>query len=239
MSNMKLQPIHNANQLMDTEGVLLNPLYMKGAPRSYHLNLSEGCLKLDGKKQVTDPEKPFRVIPIAVRTLEGALFGNPTKRWCEFYFVNEAGHVGVFMFHSYSLDNFRNKFRELYYEQVSPCDVVWTISYTKKSKNVEGRNNTYYIAEFDFEPLKADDVAVVQGVVDNIQAKHFHIYRDDTRNFETLFFKNWSDGKTATIKELAADAEREEKLIAHIEGQPTIKAATKKPTAKKATAKAA
>lgn len=235
MSNNTLLPVHNVKNLMDAEGVLLNPRYMKGAPRSYHLNLSEGCLKLDGKKQVTDPEKPFQVIPIAVRSLEGALFGNPTKRWCEFYFINEAGHVGVFMFHSFSLDNFRNKFRELYYEEVSPCDVVWTISYTKKTKNVEGRNNTYYIADFDFEPLKEEEVAVVKGVVDNIKAEHFHIYRDDTRNFETLYFKNWSDGTTATVKELAAETNREKKLIAHIENKPTAG----KKAAKKATAKAA
>jgi len=233
---MKLQPIHNVKNLMDAEGIIMNPLYMAGAPRSYHLNLSEGCLKLNGKKQVTDPEKPFRVIPIAVRTLEGALFGNPNKNWCEFYFVNEAGQVGVFMFHSYSLDNFRTKFSELFYEQVSPCDVVWTISYTKKTKAVEGRNNTYYIANFDFEPLKGEEIAVVKGVVANIQAEHFHIYRDDTRNYETLFTKNWSDGKTATIKELKADEKREEELIAHVEGKP---AAAKKMTTKKATAKAA
>ena len=232
---MTLQPIHNPSHLMDAEGVLINPLYLTGAPRSYHLNLSEACLKLDGKKQVTDPEKPFRVIPIAVRTLEGALFGNPTKRWCEFYFINQAGQVGVFMFHSFSLDNFRNKFRELYYEQVSPCDVVWTISYSKKTKSIDGRNNTYYIAEFDFEPLKTDEIALVQGVVDNIQAEHFHIYRDDTRNFETLFTKNWSDGKVMTIEEMKAEETRERDLIAHVEGKP---AAAKKP-AKETAAKAA
>ena len=220
---------------MDAEGVLLNPRYMKGAPRSYHLNLSEACLKLNGKKQVTEPEKPFRVIPVAVRVLEGALFGNPSKKWGEFYFINEAGHLCVFMFHSFSLDNFRDKFRELYYEEVSPCDVVWTIGYTKKTKTVEGRNNTYYILDFDFEPLKAEEIAIVKGVVDNVTAESFHIYRDDTRNHETLFFKNWSDGKTATVKELAADADREKKLIAHVENKPT---AAKKMTAKKQTAKA-
>jgi hypothetical protein len=175
------------------------------------------------------------VIPVAVRVLEGALFGNPSKKWCEFYFINEAGHLGVFMFHSFSLDNFRNKFRELFYEQVSPCDVIWTLSYTKKTKNVEGRNNVYYILEFDFEPLKTEEIAVVQGVVANVKAKHFHIYRDDTRNFETLLSNNWSDGKTATVKELAAEADRENKLIAHVEG----KEEKKKPATKKTVAKAA
>lgn len=237
MSNNNLLPVHNANNLMNAEGEILNPLYMKGAPRSYHLNLSEACLKLEGKKQVTDPEKPFRVIPIAVRVFEGALFGNPNKKWCEFYFVNESGHLGVFMFHSFSLDNFRNKFRELFYEQVSPCDVIWTISYTKKTKNVEGRNNTYYILEFDFEPLKKEGIQIMEAVVANVKSKHFHIYRDDTRNYETLLSNNWSDGKTATVKELAADADREKKLIAHVEGKPT--AAKKQATTKKATAKAA
>ena len=209
-----LNPISDYKKFVSKDGEILTPRFLTGSPRSYHLDLSKGCLNLDGQQAITKQGEPFKIQPIAIRVLEGALFGQEEKKWCEFYFVNEAGHLCMMMFHSYSLDNFRNKFRELYYEEVSPCDVVWTISLAEK-KNKD--NQKYYMAFFEFEKLEGEGVAVVAAVVANTLDRYHHINRSDTIAYETKYCINWDDGKTPTPKQLEEEKEKEAALMREFE----------------------
>ena len=51
--------------------------------------------------------------------------------------MNEESHVCCFMFHEYSLDNFREQFKELYYDEIAPTDARWKISFEEK-QNKDG-----------------------------------------------------------------------------------------------------
>lgn len=237
---MNLLPICDPAQFLN-EGAIIDLRYWRGSPRNYHVDLraGSGCLKLDGRKQVTEPGKSFKFIPLAVRMFSAALFGTPEKTWGEFFFLNQGGHLSVFMVHGFSIDNFRNAFRELYYSGANPCQVVWEMSFEER-RNVEAKS-TYYVANFTFEELPSDSVEIVDSVAAELVNQYHHIYRSDTAHGETLYFVNYSDGSTPTAAEIQADQKRAEALQAALDPPAKRPAASgKKPrTRKKPAAKAA
>ena len=94
-------PISDPAKFIGENGEIITPKYIVGEPRDYRLNLRKGVLTLNGGKQVTEPQASFKVLPISVRGLEGAIFGQSTKNWFEVYFINEANQLGLFMFVRY------------------------------------------------------------------------------------------------------------------------------------------
>ena len=116
MSN-RLMPISDPSKFVGKAGEIITPRYIIGEPRDYRLNLGNGVLTLGGGKQVTEPKASFKVLPIAVRAIEGALFGQPAKKWFEVYFINEANHLCQFMFHGFSVDNLNRASKGLIYDE--------------------------------------------------------------------------------------------------------------------------
>ncbi len=200
----------------------LETRYMPGNPRSYRLDLGKGVLNLEGRQQVTKPGETFKVIPVAFRCLEDGLFGQPVKKWCEVYFVNEEGHVGVFMFHGFSVQNLSEAARDLFYEKRGLCEVLWTVKLEKKT-NKEGA--PYFMAFFDFTPLPKKDLEKHRHLVQDIEATHFHIYRSDTMEAKTLFAENYSTHLEPTRAEVEAEKERQTALLTEFTPKEERKAA--------------
>ncbi|MEZ4961989.1 MAG: hypothetical protein R2830_19330 [Saprospiraceae bacterium] len=184
--------------------------YMPGNPRSYRLDLGKGVLNLEGREQVTKPGEAFKVVPIAFRCLEDGLFGQDKKKWCEVYFINDAGHVCVFMFHGYSVQNLSEASRDLFYENKGLCEVTWTV---KLEKKVNKDNQPYYMAFFGFEPLPKKELERHKALIWGIEATHFHIYRSDTAEAKTLFSENYSTYLEPTRAEIEADKELKRRLL--------------------------
>lgn len=202
----KLQPITSTGQIAD-----LAVRYMPGNPRSYRLDLGKGVLNLEGREQVTKPGAAFQVVPVAFRCLEDGLFGQDLKKWCEVYFINESGHLSVFMFHGFSVQNLSEAARDLFYEKKGLCEVLWNVKLEKKTNKEE---KPYYMAFFDFTPLPDEELKKHQAIIDDIEATYFHIYRSDTMEAKTLFSENYSTYLEPTRAEIEAEKVRQEALLA-------------------------
>ena len=205
-----LLPISDPKQFVKEGGEILLPRYRTGDPRNYRLDLGNGVLNLEGRDHVTKPGESFKVIPIAFRCLEHGLFAKEVKKWCEVYFINEAGHLSVFLFHGYSVDNLSRATRDLFYQERSLCEVVWTVKLVSKTNKDK---QSYFIADFDFEPMDEADLLVLKNLREGIINTYYHIYRSDTADTKTLFAENWSDGKVPTAQELAAEQQRQQDLL--------------------------
>ena len=196
--------------------------YMPGNPRSYRLDLGKGVLNLEGREQVTKPGETFKVIPIAFRCLQDGLFGQPEKKWCEVYFVNEDGHIGVFMFHGFSVQNLSEAARDLFYEKRGLCEVQWTVNLEKK---VNKQGQSYFMAFFFFFPLPKKELEKQRLLIQDIEATYFHIYRSDTMEAKTLFAENYSTHLEPTRAEIEAEKERETALLTEFTPKEERKAA--------------
>ena len=216
----------------------MTPRYIVGEPRDYRLNLGNGVLTLGGGKQVTEPKASFKVLPIATRCIEGALFGQPAKKWFEVYFINEAGHICQFMFHGFSVDNLNRASKELRYDETKLCEVVWTVRLVEKTN--QAQKSTYYMAEFSFEEVKAEDLPTLKALQANIKEEYQHIYRQATRGAKTLYAENYSDGTEILTPEIAETVAAEEtvelKTTAEVKATPKAKAKTAKKEVAVATA---
>jgi len=226
MSN-RLMPISDPAKFIGANGEIITPRYIVGEPRDYRLNLGNGVLTLGGGKQVTEPKASFKVLPIATRCLEGTLFGQPAKKWFEVYFINEAGHLGQFMFHGFSVDNLNRASKELRYDETKLCEVIWTIRLVEKTN--QAQKSTYYMAEFSFEEVKAEDLPTLKALQGNIKDEYQHIYRQSTRGAKTLYAENYSDGTEAAKPALTEQVAKEEVLELETVAAPktTVKAKTK------------
>lgn len=194
-----LQPLTDLKKLPK-----LDIRYMPGNPRNYRLDLGKGALNLEGKEPVTKPGASFQVVPIAFRCLEAGLFGQPQKKWCEVYFLNEAGHVCMFMFHGFSVQNLSESARDLFYEKKGLCEVRWNVRLEQKMNEAGAK---YYMAFFDFEPLSDKELELHAAKIADTVATYSHLYRADTMESKTLFHENYSTHEEPTKAELEAEKE--------------------------------
>ena len=239
MSN-RLMPIADVSKFIGENGEIITPKYIVGEPRDYRLNLRKGVLTLNDGKEVTEPQASFKVLPIAVRGLEGAIFGQSTKNWFEVYFINEANQLGLFMFHGFSVDNLNRNSKELRYDETNLCEVVWNVKL--KEMTNKATEKIYYMAEFSFEEVKAEDLATLKAVQQNINEAHGAIYRQDTRGAKTLYSENWGVNEKTGNSAIAESVAKEEVVELEIETEgkskatPKAKAETTKKEVVKATA---
>ena len=232
MSN-RLMPISDPAKFVLEGGEIMTPSYIVGQPRDYRLNLGNGVLTLGGGKQVTEPKASFKVLPISVREIEGAIFGQSAKKWYEVYFINEAGHLSLFMFHGFSVDNLNRASQELRYDETNLCEVIWNVRLVEKTN--KATNSTYYMAEFSFEEVTTADLVTLKAVQQNIEETYGAIYRQDTRGTETIYSENWG-GKEQEVSEIAEEVREE--VAVELETNP-VKKATPKAKAKTAKKEAA
>lgn len=219
-----LHPVFDPAKFVGKDGEIMTPLYFTGEPRDYRLDMGLGELCLGGNRQSVGVGKQFKVIPIAVRCLEGKLFvkrekldKEPIKKWFEVYFINEAGHLGIFMFHGFSVQNLAVATKELKYEGGKLTESVWEVTLSPKTNK---NGDSYHMAFFKITPLSYDDKATMKAVYENVIDSQYHIYRHETRDYKTTYEENWSDGYTPSTKELESKqkaiesdfATKEEKL---------------------------
>ena len=187
-------------------------MYLRGMPRQYRLDCSKANLNFNGKANVTESGKEFQVIPLAIRTIEADLFGQGEKKWCEFYFLNQALQVSCFMFHKHSLDNFRNEFAELYYDQVDPCSCIWTIGFdAKQTVDGNGQKAKYHIATFHYEVLKPKQLEAMQILRNEIKQEDTFIYQERTKEHLHTYRIHSSSPLEPTDEDLKLMAKQEAK----------------------------
>ncbi len=206
-----LNPNLNPANLIN-EGEVKKILYLPGAPRNYRLDLSKGYLNLNGVTPITKPKQEFQVIPIAIRTIQADLFKQGFKKWCELYFLNEASQVCCFMFHEFSLDNFREQFKALYYDEISPLDARWKIGFEEKVTN-DAERNKYFIATFSYEMLNADDVAIQAELVAQIKNQSTYIFRADTAEHPSTYTIGYSNPQEPTDQDLKLEAKKHRQVL--------------------------
>lgn len=231
-------PIAEVAKFIGENGEIITPKYIVGEPRDYRLNLGNGVLTLGGGKQVTEPKASFKVLPVAVRGLEGAIFGQPAKNWFEVYFINGANQLGLFMFHGFSVDNLNKSSKELRYDETKLCEVIWNIRLVEKTN--KATKSTYYMAEFSFEEVKVEDLATLKALQENIREEYGSIYRQDTKGAKTLYSENWSAIEKVGAATIAESIAKEEVMELETEEVVTTKftAKAKAKTAKKEVATA-
>ena len=142
------------------------------------------------------------------------------------------------MFHGFSVDNLNRNSKELRYDETNLCEVVWNVK-LKEMMN-KATEKIYYMAEFSFEEVKAEDLATLKAVQQNINEAHGAIYRQDTRGAKTLYSENWGVNEKTGTADIAESVAKEEVVEQETEGKskatPKAKAETTKKEVVKATA---
>ncbi|MEM9824154.1 MAG: hypothetical protein AAF985_23920 [Bacteroidota bacterium] len=138
--------------------------YLPGSPRIYRFDASRGIFTLAGETNLTKKGSAFSFTPVAYRLFTDDILGYGRKRWAEFFFVNDAGHLCHLMFHGYSVENLLQKTDDLYYDGVNLTQVRLTAKPIEKIKELPEGNNKYFIAEFSYQVLEKEEQQNVQQI---------------------------------------------------------------------------
>ena len=131
----------------------LNIKYRPGFPRHYRFDASRGVFSLN-EMTITKRGEPLTFISISYRIFKDDILGFGLKKWAEFFFLNQAGHVCSLLFHGYSVENLERKTNELFYDEVNLSEVILTVTPIEKTKKEgEGKGSKYFIAEFSYQVL--------------------------------------------------------------------------------------
>lgn len=167
--------------------------YLNGQPKGYRFDGQKGYFKIGEMPLLDDKNKPltkFSITPIAFRVFEENLFARGKKEfWIELFFVDAKNAVSSIMFNNSSANSLQNLQRELFYEDLSLCDVKLDISTTDKS-NEKG---AWKMATFEYTVLDKQEVADLKELEEIIK-----VHNSDTLTetavyqvFEGSFFKEF------------------------------------------------
>jgi len=127
--------------------------YRPGFPRNYRFDASRGLFGL-GEMIITKKGEPLSFIPTSYRIFQDDILGFGLKKWVEFFFINQLGHVCSLLFHGYSVENLERCTHDLYYDEVNLSEVILTVTPIEKTKKEgEGKGSKYFIAEFSYQVL--------------------------------------------------------------------------------------
>lgn len=139
--------------------------YLNGCPKEFRFDGKNGYFKMKETPILTDKGKAintFEFVPIAFRVFEENLFGrNKKDLWFELFFIHEHKNISgdtkpvisMIMFNNTSAIALQELQRELFYEDLSICDVLLKIT-TKEKENDKGK---WFQAQFDYEPITAEE----------------------------------------------------------------------------------
>ena len=179
METKTLLPLNSKGiaNLINTETAEIAPIaYLPGRPRQYRFDANRGMFNLKGETPITKPKESLTLIPIAFRIFRDSILGQSTKRWAEFFFLNQGNQVCNLLLHGYSVDNLMDLNEEIFYEQVNLCQIELTITPAERtSKAPEANNSRFFIAEFSFKRLSAEAIATQESVF-----KGMPLWREDT-----------------------------------------------------------
>jgi len=164
-------------QLINAETAEVAPIaYLPGRPRQYRFDASRGMFNLKGETPITKPKESLTLIPVAFRIFRDSILGQSTKRWAEFFFLNQGNQVCNLLLHGYSVDNLMDLNEEIFYEKVNLCQIELTITPAERtSKAPEANNSRFFIAEFSFKRLSPEAIATQASVF-----KGMPLWREDT-----------------------------------------------------------
>ena len=127
--------------------------YRPGFPRHYRFDASRGLFSLSDMT-ITKKSEPLTFIPISYRIFKDDILGYGLKKWSEFFFINQAGHLCSLLFHGYSVENLERCTHDLFYDEVNLSEVALTATPIEKTKKEgEGKGSKYFIAEFSYQVL--------------------------------------------------------------------------------------
>ena len=143
--------------------------YLQGNPKDYRYDGRDGSFKL-GANPIIDEKgkvlKTFSLTPMAFRVFEENLFGRGRKEnWIELFFIDEKNALSCIMFNGTSASSLQNLQREIFYEDLSLCDVKLTVSGVEKS-NDKGK---WSQAMFTAEPIAPEERQNLREVEEKLQ----------------------------------------------------------------------
>ena len=103
---------------VDPETGELKIRYRPGYPRSYRFDASRGLFSINGETPITKKAEPLTFIPIGYRLFKDDILGYGLKKWAEFFFLNEEGHLCSLLFHGYSVENLERTTLDLFVRPV-------------------------------------------------------------------------------------------------------------------------
>lgn len=211
-----LLPIIDPQQLVDTKtGELSRIRYRSGFPKVYQLNLAGivGKLSVMNEEELTKKGEDFAFVPLAYRYFEGALFGQPWKKWMEVYFLNQYGWVCQLMFSAHNAENLINVitdaeiYRDLQLGQFGINVKLNTRSVTLP--NDEKAN--YFACGFSFYELNDEQQATTTHIFTNLAEP---LYRADIADpaCQLVTAQNWNlrPEPEQTLPEYVAGLEEEQ-----------------------------
>jgi len=180
MATSNLLPIQSANgNLVDKKTGEIRPIkYLEGSPRQYRFDASRGILSINGETPLTKRGEEFTILPIAYQIFTDNILGEQygTLRWVEFIFLNQENQICSVLLHGYSVENLMRMFNEMFYDDVSFCEVALTIKPQEKiSTSAETPNTKYFMCFFSYQKLKAEEQELLKTVTTD-----FRLYRADT-----------------------------------------------------------
>ena len=137
----------------DSETGELQIKYRLGFPRNYRFDASRGLFGLN-EMAITKKGEPLSFMAISYRIFQDDILGYGLKKWVEFFFINQLGHVCSLLFHGYSVENLERCTQDLFYDEVNLSEVILTVTPIEKTKKEgEGKGSKYFIAEFSYQVL--------------------------------------------------------------------------------------
>jgi len=118
MKNSHLSPALHTNFINGETGELA-VRYRPGHPRQYRFDASRGIFSVNGESPITKRGESLSFIPISFRIFKDDILGFGLKKWIEFFFINEGGHLCNLLFHGYSVENLERRTSELFVRPVT------------------------------------------------------------------------------------------------------------------------
>ena len=149
--------------------------YRPGFPRHYRFDASKGLFSLS-EMNITKKSEPLSLIPISYRLFQDDILGYGLKKWAEFFFINQLGHVCSLLFHGYSVENLERCTSDLFYDEVNLSEVILTVMPIEKTKKEgEGKGNKYFIADFSYKVLSNEQRNEIK-----LLGESLNVWRTDT-----------------------------------------------------------
>lgn len=173
MQNQKqLLPIGKMEELEKIDKIK----YKEGYPRQYRWNAKNGTLNLGAEQRLNDEGDKIVFLPISMRLFKGAILNYKSKRWLEFFFINQVGQLSSFMIHGFSVENFLRLEGELFYDDATAENIIITLK--PKAKTSEKGN--YYIAEFSYEILTPEQQDIKDTIINSLSS----VYKLETAEMD-------------------------------------------------------
>ena len=225
MTNTKLMPMVKANgNLVDEKSGEVTIKYMPGYPRQIRFDASRGMFNVKGEIPLTKKGEEITILPLAYRIFSDDILGMGKKAWVEFFFLNNSNQMCALLLHGYSVQNLMRQADEMFYDDVTFCDVALTIKPIEKTstkQDEQGKFPKYYMCEFGYKKLDKQMLDTL-----NTAKNGLHIWRVETHtgDAEISFQKGYNP---PVIKDRLSDTTEPEAVATGDKTEPQAAEAKK------------